>query len=81
MTMMNLVISLGRVIRKRRRSRGLSQEALAELAGLSRGYLGEIERGEVVASIESTSKIANALGKQCHELIREAEEEVAETDC
>lgn len=65
--------TLGRVVRSHRLSRGLSQEALAELSDLNRGYLGEIERGEVVPSIETARKIASALGEPLHELIREVE--------
>jgi len=44
-----------------RLSAGLSQEALAHLAGLDRTYIGGIERSERNVSIDNIEKIANAL--------------------
>ena len=40
---------------------GLSQEKLAELSGCHHTYIGQIERGEKNATIESIQKIASAL--------------------
>lgn len=44
-----------------RRRQGLSQERLAEQAGLHRTYVGDIERGAANASLETVEKIASAL--------------------
>jgi len=52
---------LGQRIRNYRTSKGLSQEKLAELAGCHPTYIGQIERGEKNATIESIEKIAAAL--------------------
>lgn len=66
-------IKFGQVLRSHREKRGLSQEALAELANLNRGYLGEVERGTSAASMETLQKLANALGERLSDLIRECE--------
>lgn len=58
----------GLALRRLRQDRGLSQEALADLAGLNRSYLGEVERGEVTPSLETMDKIAQGLGKGLAEL-------------
>lgn len=52
---------LGQRIRNYRTSNGLSQEKLAELSGCHPTYIGQIERGEKNATIESISKISAAL--------------------
>jgi transcriptional regulator with XRE-family HTH domain len=49
-------------IRVLRRERGLSQEALAELAGIHRTYLGSVERAERNIAIDNVCRIAWALG-------------------
>ncbi len=52
---------LGKRIRNYRTNAGLSQEKLAELAFCHPTYIGQIERGEKNATIESIEKIAVAL--------------------
>ena len=54
--------SIGRNIRKYRLMKKLRQEDLAEKAGLSINYVGAIERGEKVPSLETLLVIINALG-------------------
>lgn len=52
---------LGHRIRERRRLLGISQEKLAELAGLHRTYIGHLERGEVNVSLYNLVLVAHAL--------------------
>jgi transcriptional regulator with XRE-family HTH domain len=54
--------SLGGIIRAERERRGLSQEALADLSGLSRTHIGEIERGEVNVSFTALEATIGGLG-------------------
>ncbi len=52
---------IGQRIRSYRTAKKLSQENLAELAGCHPTYIGQIERGEKNATVESIYKITTAL--------------------
>jgi len=52
----------GERIRTLRQSRGLSQERLADLAGVHRTYLSSLERGERNVSLDNIYALAEALG-------------------
>jgi transcriptional regulator with XRE-family HTH domain len=52
---------LGERIRELRRRRGLSQEALADAAGLDRTYISSCERGKRNVSLLTLYRIAAAL--------------------
>jgi len=60
---------VGQTIRGHRKQAGLSQEALAEKAGLSYKYLGEVERGYVNVSLDSLMRIARALKLKLTDLV------------
>ncbi len=53
---------LGRLVRRLRSERGLSQEDFADLCELHRTYVGAIERAEKTVTIETADKLARALG-------------------
>jgi transcriptional regulator with XRE-family HTH domain len=55
-------VQLGKAVRQKRLSLGLSQEALAERADLHWTYIGGIERGERNVSLVNIVRIARALG-------------------
>jgi transcriptional regulator with XRE-family HTH domain len=57
----NFQMKVGSQVRLHRKSQGLSQERLAELADMHPTYISNIERGKVTASAYSFYKIAQAL--------------------
>ena len=57
----SLVHSFGAGVRALRLAHGWSQERLAEKSNLNRSYIGEIERGSVIASLVTLEKLAAAL--------------------
>ena len=60
-------------LRKERLKKSLSQEALADLAGLHRTYVGSVERGERNISIDNMERLAIALGCDLTELLKETQ--------
>jgi transcriptional regulator with XRE-family HTH domain len=63
----------GKVIRRRREKSGVSQEALADKAGLHRNYIGLLERGLRTPSIDVLRKLAVGLNTTMSSLIGELE--------
>ncbi len=59
--MSGLAKIVGQRIRNYRTQLGLSQEKLAELAGCHPTYIGQLERGEKNATLESIDKVASSL--------------------
>lgn len=62
-------VAFGRVVRKERRDRELSQESLAHLAGIGFKHLGEIERGRHDPRLTTVLKLATALDLPLGELM------------
>lgn len=59
--MSDLAKVIGQRIRNYRTGHNFSQEKLAELSGCHPTYIGQVERGEKNATLESIEKIASAL--------------------
>lgn len=56
------LVKLGSAIRDQRKELGLSQEALADAAGIDRAHMGKIERGERNVTLLNVIRVAVALG-------------------
>lgn len=57
-------------IRKARRSAGLSQEELADKAGIDRTYVSALERSKYAATVDMIERLAGALGVEPSELLQ-----------
>lgn len=68
---------IGQRIRNYRLQQKLSQEKLADLSGCHPTYIGQIERGEKNATLESIEKIASALGVPLSKLFEKLGDESA----
>lgn len=68
------LIAFGRTVRKARRDLELSQEALADRAGLSSKHVGEIERANKDPRLTTVLKIASALGLRSGDLFDSVDE-------
>lgn len=66
------LVGLGLAIRQLRSDQGLSQEGLAHEIGLDRSYIGGIERGEHNLTLMNLIKIAEKLGIEPSELLKQA---------
>jgi transcriptional regulator with XRE-family HTH domain len=64
---------LGAAIRAARLERSLSQEALADAAGIDRSHMGKIERGERNVSVLNVARVSDALGVTVASLMAFAE--------
>jgi transcriptional regulator with XRE-family HTH domain len=61
----------GATVRRLREARGLTQEALAEAAGISATYVGFIERGDSIPTLSVILQVAAALSVRPAELLRD----------
>lgn len=68
---MDIIRVFGSNVRKFRTEKGLSQEKFAELCGLHRTYISDIECFRRSISLENIQKIADALGIETYRLFVE----------
>ncbi len=69
----DLSSKFGRVIRRRRKKLGLSQEELAHQAGITRNYVSLLELGQRNPSLNVIALLARALGTTVTSLARDVE--------
>ena len=68
---MDILNVFGTNVRRYRTGLGVSQEKFAEMCGLHRTYISDIERFQRSISLENVQKIANALGVDTYKLFME----------
>lgn len=66
-------VAFGLAVRRCRTQVGISQERLAELAGVERAYVSALERGRRNPTLLTQQRIAEALGVTLRQLIGDAE--------
>lgn len=71
---MNIIEIFGTNLRKYRTRMGYSQEKFAELCGLHRTYISDIECFQRNVSLENVQKIADALKIESYKLLINEEE-------
>ncbi len=65
--------AFARAVRRARLAAKLTQEKLAEAAGVHPVYVSMVERGESIPTVEVAHRIATALGKTLSTLVADAE--------
>lgn len=69
----NILVRFGYAVRKIRLKNGISQEELADLCGLHRTYISDIELGKRNISLENIERIAESLQIPLSVLFKEVE--------
>lgn len=72
---MDILRVFGTNLRRYRESLGISQEKFAELCGLHRTYISDVERFQRSISLTNVQKIADALEIDAFKLFMEVENE------
>ncbi|MFT4254157.1 MAG: helix-turn-helix transcriptional regulator [Caulobacter sp.] len=67
---MGLAQTFGKNVRRLRKARGLSQEALADEVGLAPTYVGQIERGVRNPTLDVVERLADLFGQDPLDLLR-----------
>ena len=65
-----ILVRLGKNLRKARESKGWSQEEFAHRCGVHRTYVGSVERGEYNVTILTLRKFTKALGISLREALK-----------
>ena len=68
---MNVQLRFGEAVRRYRQMKEISQDEFAEMCGLHRTYISDIELGKRNVSLENIEKIANALNISISQLFAE----------
>ncbi len=69
--MVIVALRIATVVREKRKAKGYTQEELAELAGVSSGYIGQLEREEMTPSLPVVAVLIDILGIDANTLFFE----------
>ncbi|MGN0256139.1 MAG: helix-turn-helix domain-containing protein, partial [Chordicoccus sp.] len=75
MAVQQMNTDIGRRIKNLRLRNGLTQQELADRAELTKGFISQLERGQVSPSVESLLDLIEILGSTPAEFFSEGEEE------
>lgn len=77
-----VLVSLGRRVRELRKRREMTQQQLAERAGMNTKFLGELENGHRDLRVMTISRLAKSLGVELADIFHfnEVDETVAELE-
>ena len=67
----SLAIQIGRALRARRESEGLSQDRFADHIGMHRAYYAAIERGEKNVTLPTLKRIADGMQVPMSDILRD----------
>lgn len=70
----SVLIKFGRAIRQIRNDKQISQEEFADMCGMHRSYMSDVELGKRNISLENIEKIATCLGMTISQLFEIAED-------
>jgi len=76
----NSAAAFGRILRRRRTAKGISQEELASRAGLHRTFVSMLERGTRAPSLDVIRKLAVGLETTATGLVADVEAEIGEEE-
>lgn len=72
-TTSEILLRIGKVIRRHREALKFTQEEFADQNGINRPHYGAIERGKQNLTLLNLARVADGLGKPLSQLLREAE--------
>ncbi len=75
MTSIEIINKIGSKLQALRNAQGLTQEELADRAGLTKGFISQVERGLTSISVESLILLLNALDEDISDFFAETSEE------
>ncbi|SFO16097.1 Helix-turn-helix [Pseudobutyrivibrio sp. UC1225] len=73
---MDILDTFATNVKKYRQAKNISQEKLAEISGLHRTYISDIERSQRSISLNNVQKIANALDVPTYKLFMSENEHI-----